>query len=64
MSDQAKFVLRQPQALYKKIKRAAKSDKMSMNQYICNTLADSFSKPSVEMKVDELIFRLEKQEVI
>ena len=63
-AEQAKFVLRLPSSLYRKIKRSAKSNNTSMNKEITNILNESFSGSSIEVALNDLIKRLEKKKVI
>jgi len=63
-AEQAKFVLRLPSSLYRKIKRSAKSNNTSMNKEIMNILDKSFASSSVEVTLNDLVKRLEKKKVI
>ena len=62
--EQAKFVLRLPPVLHRKIKRRAKSNNTSMNKEITNILNDAITEASVEDTLNSLIARLEKKRVI
>lgn len=59
--ENAKFVLRIPPKLHKKIKRLASEDTISMNSYIIQTLEDQI-KPQFSLK--SLIQRMEAKNVI
>ena len=61
---QMKFVLRMPESLQKKIKRAAKKNNTSMNTEITNILNDSFKEQSTDSVLQDLVRRLEKKKVI
>jgi hypothetical protein len=63
-AEQAKFVLRLPSSLHRKIKRSAKSNNTSMNKEITNILNESFAGSSIEVTLNDLIKRLEKKKVI
>ncbi|HIE85426.1 MAG TPA: Arc family DNA-binding protein [Pseudomonadales bacterium] len=63
-AEQAKFVLRLPASLHRKIKRSAKADNTSMNKKITNILNQSFADSSVEVTLNDLVKRLEKKKVI
>lgn len=62
--SQVKFVLRMPESLHKKIKRAAKKNNTSMNKEITNILTDSFKQASTDSVLRNLVARLEKKKVI
>lgn len=59
--ENAKFVLRIPPKLHKKIKRLAREDTISMNSYIIQSLEDQI-KPQFSLK--SLIQRMEAKNVI
>lgn len=63
-TEQVKFVLRLPPSLHKKIKRRARINNTSMNKEITNVLSDAMSGTGVEKALEDLIYRLEKKEVI
>ena len=63
-TEQVKFVLRLPPSLHKKIKRRARTNNTSMNKEITNVLSDAMSGTGVEKALEDLIYRLEKKEVI
>lgn len=63
-TEQVKFVLRLPPSLHKKIKRRARNNNTSMNKEITNVLSDAMSGTGVEKALEDLIYRLEKKEVI
>ena len=60
----AKFVLRLPPSLHKKIKRRAKANNTSMNKEITHILSESFSTTTMDKKLTDLIARLERKRVI
>ena len=63
-AEQAKFVLRLPAGLHKKIKRRARLNNTSMNKEITNILNDSFSSSTTAKVLNNLVERLEKKKVI
>lgn len=62
--EEAKFVLRLPPVLHRKIKRRAKANNTSMNREITNILRDAVVEVSTRETLDTLIARLEKKRVI
>lgn len=62
--EQVKFVLRLPPTIHLKVKRSAESNNTSMNKEIMNILSESFAASSVEGVLNDLVKRLEKENVI